>query len=134
MKVKFLSNTMDQDCQTCFGERKATWLMVPARIFRGKRIEHFCNECKEGQERRDQELAECAPGSGFEVCAMSPLALTPEDNNPFNHDFFNMGTRMGSNLMIMHSHHDTDVCESIILVNLETGERVRIHMRKFATE
>lgn len=50
----------------------------------------------------------------------------PPNENPFNHDLFNMGTKMGKDLMIMHANHDTEDCKYIVLINTKTGERVKI--------
>ncbi|MCI4435803.1 MAG: hypothetical protein JHC33_03210 [Ignisphaera sp.] len=133
MKVKWILEAGNY-CQGCFGSVPSTWRMVPAQIFRGSRFEHFCNECRASHDEAEARLSEVVPGSCFEVEAEPALPLTTESNNPFHYDMWNMGTPMGKNLMIMHSHHASEVCESIILVNLETGERVRIHMRKFANE
>jgi len=50
----------------------------------------------------------------------------PPNSNPFNHDLFHMGTKLGNNCMIMHSNHTTEKCDYLIIVNTVTGERLRV--------
>jgi hypothetical protein len=54
---------------------------------------------------------------------MDPI---PPGSNPFNHDFFNMGTPIGTNVMIMYGATEKEEAKYIIVVNLKTGERLRI--------
>ena len=46
--------------------------------------------------------------------------------NPIHHDGFNMGTRMGSNLMLMYGNGSKEECKYLILVNPQNGKRLRI--------
>ena len=46
--------------------------------------------------------------------------------NPFHQDISNMGTRLGSNVMIMHSNFDSKPAEWLVVVDTKTGERIRI--------
>lgn len=55
-----------------------------------------------------------------------PLTPFPADCNPFCHDAFHMGTRLGKDLMVMHANHDTEDCKYLIFVNTKTGERFRM--------
>lgn len=54
------------------------------------------------------------------------MEAIPAGANPFNYDLFNMGTRIGKNIMIMHGNHKTERCDYIIIVDMETGERYRM--------
>ena len=53
--------------------------------------------------------------------------------NPFLHDCFNMGQRMGENLTVMFSNHDSEPCKHLIFCNEKTGERfcVEFNMDEF---
>lgn len=57
-----------------------------------------------------------------------PLKPFPPGANPFLHDIQNMGTRVASNVMIMHMSHDTEKTNWIVIVNTDTGERVRVDL------
>jgi hypothetical protein len=46
--------------------------------------------------------------------------------NPFLQDPMNMGTYLGKNLGVMFGNFDKEECGYIILVNLITGERIRV--------
>ena len=46
--------------------------------------------------------------------------------NIFTQDHFHMGTRMGSNVMILHPNHSEEVCNYFIVVDLMTGKSKRI--------
>ena len=46
--------------------------------------------------------------------------------NPFHHDLFRMGTRIGSNCLVMYEHHDHQ--NYIIVVNTNTGDRIAIEL------
>jgi hypothetical protein len=50
----------------------------------------------------------------------------PPNSNPFDHDMYNMGTRIASNVMVMHETHPTQKAKYIIIVNTETGERLKV--------
>lgn len=47
--------------------------------------------------------------------------------NPFQHDFYHMGTFVGRNVAIMYERHDHDDQGYIIVINTLTGERLRIN-------
>jgi len=64
--------------------------------------------------------------TGFEMVPMEPI---PAGENPYDHDHFNMGARIGSNLTVMFACFETQKCGYLTLVNTETGERVRILVR-----
>lgn len=65
---------------------------------------------------------------------MSLLVEKMEDiptwENPFSCDCYNMGTTIGTNLLVMHGNHPSERCGYLILVNRETGERHRISFPK----
>ncbi len=50
----------------------------------------------------------------------------PPEANPFHYDGVNMGVKLGLNAMFMISNHVNEECLSVILVNITTGERIRI--------
>jgi hypothetical protein len=50
----------------------------------------------------------------------------PANENPFLHDSYNMGTTIGTNVTVMFDNHASERCNYLIVVNTETGERVRI--------
>jgi hypothetical protein len=50
----------------------------------------------------------------------------PPKENPFLHDLVNMGTRLGTNLMVMYENFEDQKAPFLIVVNMETGERVRL--------
>lgn len=52
----------------------------------------------------------------------------PPNVNPFLYDSFNMGVRLGSNLMAMMSNHVDAECTSVILINRTTGVRIRVRI------
>lgn len=54
----------------------------------------------------------------------------PPNENPFHHDLMRMGVRIGKNVMAMMHNHDNAVCEDVIIVNMETGERIRVVFRE----
>lgn len=54
------------------------------------------------------------------------LESFPAGENPFLHDIFNMGTSIAKNVMIMHRTHDTEKADYFIIVNTETGERLKV--------
>jgi len=56
------------------------------------------------------------------VREMNPI---PAGDNPFLHDFFNMGQRFGTNVTLMFGNHDTEHCGYVIFV-LEDGRRFRV--------
>lgn len=60
---------------------------------------------------------------GFEISKMKSI---PAGDNPFWHDGFNMGEIIGTNITIMFPCHQTEHCSYLIVVNTNTGERIRI--------
>lgn len=46
--------------------------------------------------------------------------------NPFHHDLYRMGTRIGSNCIVMFEHHEHQ--NYIIVCNTVTGERLAIEL------
>ena len=64
----------------------------------------------------------CGP---MKVSSMKPI---PSGENPFSHDLYNMGTPVGSNLMVMYDVHDNASASYLIIVNKETGERLNIEI------
>ena len=50
----------------------------------------------------------------------------PANENPFWHDAYRMGERVGHNVMLMIENFPEDRCKYVILVNMETGERIKV--------
>lgn len=53
-----------------------------------------------------------------------------EPGNPFVGDMFNMGTIIGANVTVMYGNHAAERQAYIIVVNTETGERMKITFPK----
>ena len=49
-----------------------------------------------------------------------------EPGNPFLHDAYHMGVQIGSNVVIMMDNHKVQPCKYFIVVNTDTGERIKI--------
>lgn len=47
-------------------------------------------------------------------------------SNPFLHDTYNMGTKLGTNLTVMFQNFEDQEAPYLIVVNTETGERVKL--------
>ncbi len=58
----------------------------------------------------------------FEIENLEPI---PANANPFHHDLFNMGQRLGDNVYAMFGNHDTEEMKYLILIDVTTGERVK---------
>jgi hypothetical protein len=62
------------------------------------------------------------------------MSSIPIGDNPFNHDFSNMGTELVRGVIIMHPGYDAKTPEEglqyplgyLILVNTRTGNRVKV--------
>ena len=50
--------------------------------------------------------------------------------NPFHHDLYHMGTEIGRNLLVLHAKFPGEQHDYVILVNPETGERLRVSLTK----
>ena len=50
----------------------------------------------------------------------------PKNINPFVIDLDSLGTKLGSNVTLMHMNFPSDKCEQLIVVSTETGERLKI--------
>lgn len=50
----------------------------------------------------------------------------PPNSNPFLHDEYHMGQKVGSNCYIMFENFEKDVCNYLIIVDTKTGERQRL--------
>ena len=50
--------------------------------------------------------------------------------NPFHWDAYHMGMQFGKNVMIMMANHAGEPAQYMILVNMRTGERVKIDFPK----
>lgn len=63
---------------------------------------------------------------------MTPMTREPEDLNedntinPFRQDLFHMGTKLGSNVTILHRNFDSQEAKYLIIVNTKTGERMKL--------
>ena len=57
---------------------------------------------------------------------LEKLDSFPVGSNPFNHDLYHMGQRLGKNLIVMFKNHPDEDCPYLILVNPTTGERYKL--------
>lgn len=48
--------------------------------------------------------------------------------NPYQHDEYHMGSRIGEHLELMYANHPSEPCKYLILVNRLTGGRVHIQI------
>lgn len=58
------------------------------------------------------------------------LKSFPPNSNPFHHDGYHMGTQLGSNVTVMHENHSDKFMRYLIIVNTETGDRIRIDFQE----
>lgn len=49
-----------------------------------------------------------------------------KEENPYTYDFYNMGISVGNNIEIMYDKHSDQRARYVIIVNKETGERIKI--------
>jgi hypothetical protein len=54
------------------------------------------------------------------------LSSFPAGENPLKTDLFSMGTSLGNNVMMLHCHFPDQKANGFILVDIPTGQRVRI--------
>lgn len=60
----------------------------------------------------------------FETKTLDPFP--PHHGNPFHHDPYHMGTRIGENCVVMYKNHSNEKVPYLIVVNTETGERLKV--------
>lgn len=77
---------------------------------------------------------ELAPGHLTPSLAYKVKEPFPPHSNPFQHDYFHMGTPIGNNIMIMHRAHNHQKADYMIIVNIETGERIILYFNDDAVE
>jgi len=53
-----------------------------------------------------------------------------EPGNPYKSDLYHMGTQIGKNVIVMYANHTSEQQDYIIIVNPETGERIKIVMNQ----
>lgn len=54
------------------------------------------------------------------------METIPAGDSPFQHDLSNMGTVLGTNITVMYKTFPKERMEFLIVVNKDTGERVRL--------
>jgi hypothetical protein len=57
---------------------------------------------------------------------LEELEAFPPNENPYHHDLSNMGELRGKDLMLMYQNHSNEECHFLILVDMETGQRVKV--------
>lgn len=72
----------------------------------------MCNEC-------------VAQSVDPEICVQPGKEYDPAVSL-MHQDLFHMGTRMGTNVFILHPNHDSQVCDYLILVDTNTGKSIRV--------
>lgn len=70
------------------------------------------------------DWVEFSPELGFRVEVMSPI---PPESNPFHYDRYHMGKGFGPNINVMYGNNADETCHYLILTNIETGGRIKIH-------
>lgn len=58
------------------------------------------------------------------------LEPIPPGSNPFVFDQYNMGQPIGNGLMLMFGNHSKEPCKYLILVDIKSGERVRLEIEQ----
>lgn len=61
---------------------------------------------------------------------METLPSLPPNSNPFEHDLWNMGQRIGKEHMLMFRNHPLEDLDYLIVVNTTTGERVKLYFKE----
>ncbi len=54
------------------------------------------------------------------------IAPIPANSNPFHYDLYHMGTTLGTNVIVMYPNHPSEEMKYLIIVNVVTGERMRV--------
>jgi hypothetical protein len=91
-------------------------------------MKNNCPHCKEsGFTGSCIPVTEEEKDSCFNV---EPLPPFPAGENPYHHDFFNMGTPVGNNLTIMFAATNKEFAKYIIIVNNVTGERIKVSIKE----
>lgn len=57
----------------------------------------------------------------------------PPNSNPFHHDAYHMGDYIAKNVAIMFATHPSERATYIIIINRETGERLKVTLLDEAT-
>lgn len=63
---------------------------------------------------------------GVASIQVSPMDPIPPDANPFCHDAVRMGTYLGKNVAVMYMNFPSERCKALVIVNMETGERIML--------
>lgn len=59
---------------------------------------------------------------------MKTMDSIPPNSNPFDHDFYNMGTTIGKDLIMMYGNHPDQSMPYFILVDTVSGKRLRFNI------
>lgn len=59
-----------------------------------------------------------------------PRSEFPPNSNPFHHDYYHMGVKIGENIYVMFAKHSDEVHDYVILVNTQTGKRVKVALEE----
>lgn len=57
------------------------------------------------------------------------MSSFPANANPFSYDAFHMGTKLGSNVVVMHPNFADGHMDYMIIVNVETGKRIKVRFQ-----
>jgi hypothetical protein len=66
----------------------------------------------------------------MQIEQMERMTIDNTPINPFNQDFYHMGTLIGKNVTVMFEKFARDMHNYIIVINTITGERIRINLDK----
>jgi len=61
----------------------------------------------------------------------SRMLYTPAGANPFHHDSYSMGTKIGDFITIMYDNHAKD---RFYIHDKRTGERIVVHLTEFGAQ
>jgi len=62
------------------------------------------------------------------IINMKKIDPIPPGSNPFDNDWYNMGTKIGKDLIMMYANHPHQQMKYMILVDIKTGDRFKINI------
>lgn len=65
---------------------------------------------------------------------VTQLSDLPANSNPFLHDSFNMGTKLGKDTVVMHKNFPDQECPYLIICDVSTGKRLRVDFTEVTDE
>ena len=62
------------------------------------------------------------------IMQVEKIESYPPNCNPYEHDPTSIGTQVGVNVTILCNTHWDQKCNEFVIVNIETGERLKIEI------